>query len=112
LSFAAFNPQSAGAFDAALPAEAAPFADAMRAGATSPWGSFEGFRGYNDRGWGLADVLADRLGSLGVPVLGGLYAGHDLIGPDGAPDQMALPLGSVATLDTHSGTLTVGPVVR
>jgi muramoyltetrapeptide carboxypeptidase len=75
-------------------------------------GSFEGFRGYNDRGWGLADVLADRLGSLGVPVLGGLYAGHDLIGPDGAPDQMALPLGSVATLDTHSGTLTVGPVVR
>ncbi len=43
LSFAAFNPQSAGAFDAALPADAAPFADALRAGATSPWGSYEGF---------------------------------------------------------------------
>ncbi|WP_224824580.1 BCCT family transporter [Cognatishimia sp. MH4019] len=43
LSFAAFNPQSAGAFDAALPADAAPFADALRAGATSPWGSYDGF---------------------------------------------------------------------
>ncbi len=75
-------------------------------------GSFEGFRGYIDRGWGLADVLADRLGPLGVPVLGGLYAGHDLTGLDKAPDQIALPLGSVASLDTQSGTLTVDPVVR
>ena len=74
-------------------------------------GSFEGFRGYTDRGWALADVLADRLRPLGVPVLGGLYAGHDLTGPDGTPDQMALPLGSLATPDTDSGTLTVGPVV-
>ena len=43
LSFEAYGPQSAAAFDAALPAEAAPFADALRAGATNPWGSFEGF---------------------------------------------------------------------
>lgn len=74
-------------------------------------GSFEGFRGYSDRGWTLADVLADRLGHLGVPVLGGLFAGHDLIGSSGAPDQTALPLGSLATLDTTDGTLTVDPVV-
>jgi len=74
-------------------------------------GSFEGFRGYSDRGWTLADVLADRLGRLGVPVLGGLFAGHDLHGPDGTPDQMALPLGSLATIDTDDGTLTSDPVV-
>jgi len=43
LSFGAFNPQSAAAFDAALPTEAAPFADALRGGATNPWGSFDGF---------------------------------------------------------------------
>lgn len=74
-------------------------------------GSFEGFRGYSDRGWTLADVLRDRLGQLGVPVLGGLFAGHDLHGHDGTPDQMALPLGSLATLDTENGTLTVDPIV-
>ena len=43
LSFGAYNPQSAISFDASLPAEAAPFADALRAGATSPWGSFDAF---------------------------------------------------------------------
>ncbi len=74
-------------------------------------GSFEGFRDYSDRGWTLADVLADRLGELGVPVLGGLFAGHDLIGQDGTPDQMAVPLGSFATLDTSDGTLTSDPIV-
>ncbi len=44
LSFGAYGPQSAAAFDAALPAEAAPFADALRGGATNAWGSFDGFR--------------------------------------------------------------------
>jgi len=43
LSFSAFNPQSEAGFAAALPADAAPFADALRAGATSPWGSFDAF---------------------------------------------------------------------
>jgi len=43
LSFEAYGPQSSAAFDAALPAEAAPFADALRSGATNPWGSFDGF---------------------------------------------------------------------
>lgn len=75
-------------------------------------GSFEGFRDHSDRGWTLADVLVDRLGGLGVPVLGGLFAGHDLRGPDGTPDQKALPLGSLATLDTTEGTLTADPIVR
>lgn len=74
-------------------------------------GSFEGFRDYTDRGWRLADVLTDRLGHLGVPVLGGLYAGHDLTGINGTPDQTAIPLGGMATLDTESGTLTVDPIV-
>lgn len=44
MSFGAYGPQSAAAFDAALPAEAAPFADALRSGATNAWGSFEGFK--------------------------------------------------------------------
>ncbi len=75
-------------------------------------GSFEAFRGYRDRGWTLTDVLSDRFGSLGVPVIGGLYAGHDLVGPEGTADQSAVPLGSVATIDTADGTLTAGPVVQ
>ena len=74
-------------------------------------GSFEAFRGYSDRDWTLTDVLADRLGNLGVPVLGGLFAGHDLVDANGAPDQSALPLGTIATIDTETGTLTAAPIV-
>ncbi|PSL17137.1 BCCT family transporter [Shimia abyssi] len=44
LSFAAYSPQAAADFAAGLPAEAAPFADALRGGATNAWGSFDGFR--------------------------------------------------------------------
>jgi muramoyltetrapeptide carboxypeptidase len=72
-------------------------------------GSFEGFDGYTDRGWSVTDVLRDRLGDLGVPVLGGLDLGHHLVGPDGDPDQSAATLGASADLDTDRGTLTVGP---
>ena len=75
-------------------------------------GSFEGFRGYNDHGWSVVDVLRERLTGLGVPVLGGLDIGHDRTGPDGRPDQFAVTLGATATLDTSAGTLTVGPCVR
>lgn len=75
-------------------------------------GSFEGFHGYTDRGWSVTDVLRDRLGALGVPVLGGLDLGHHVVGPDGNPDQSAATLGASADLDTHRGTLTVGPCVR
>jgi len=75
-------------------------------------GLFAGFEDYSDRGWNLIDVLEDRLGSLGVPVLGGLLAGRGGAGADDAPDQFAVTVGPVATLDTATGTLTVGPCVR
>ncbi|MEX0349872.1 MAG: BCCT family transporter [Paracoccaceae bacterium] len=44
LSFNAYGPQSEPAFAAALPSEAAPFADALYSGATNAWGSFDGFK--------------------------------------------------------------------
>ena len=75
-------------------------------------GSFDGFDGCTDGGWDVVDVLSERLAVLGVPVLGGLALGHDLVGADGAPDQGAATLGAVATLDTDAATLTVGPCVR
>jgi muramoyltetrapeptide carboxypeptidase len=50
--------------------------------------------------WSYLDVLRDRLGRLGVPILGGLPVGHD-------PDARAVPLGAAATLDTAGGTLTI-----
>jgi muramoyltetrapeptide carboxypeptidase len=53
----------------------------------------------------VADVLAERLTGLGVPVLGGLPVGHG----DG---QHTVPLGVPATLDVAAGTLTVSPAVR
>ncbi|MEM7116163.1 MAG: LD-carboxypeptidase [Chloroflexota bacterium] len=74
-------------------------------------GSFEGFRDFADRGWTIIDVLKDRLGQLGVPVLGGLDAGHNLSDANGRPDQTAMPLGSLATLDVAAGTLTIDPIV-
>ena len=45
LSFVSFGPQSAADFAAALPADAAPYADALRSGATNAWGSYDGFVG-------------------------------------------------------------------
>ena len=45
LSFGAYGPQSAADFAAALPTDAAPFADALRGGATNTWGSYDGFVG-------------------------------------------------------------------
>lgn len=57
-------------------------------------------------------MLCERLTGLGVPVLGGLDIGHDLTGPDGGPDQFAVTLGATATLDTITGTLTIGPCTR
>jgi choline-glycine betaine transporter len=43
LSFGAYGPQSAAEFAAALPADAAAHADALRGGATNAWGSYDGF---------------------------------------------------------------------
>jgi muramoyltetrapeptide carboxypeptidase len=36
-------------------------------------GSFNGFAGVEDRGWTIRDVLQDRLGHLGLPVVGGFF---------------------------------------
>jgi muramoyltetrapeptide carboxypeptidase len=72
-------------------------------------GLFSGFDDLSDRGWTLVDVRHDRLGDLGVPVLGGLLLGHGGLGSDGQPDQDATTIGPTATLDTHAGTLTVRP---
>lgn len=53
----------------------------------------------------VADVLLERLGDLGVPVLGGLPIGHGL-------GQLTVPLGVPAWIDVVNGTLTVEPAVR
>ncbi|MGW1878790.1 hypothetical protein [Streptomyces sp. NPDC001975] len=76
--------------------------------AASPWVQFLGFdRDAGDPalgGWGIRDILHDRLAGLGVPVLGGLPAGHGTNPP-------TIPLGTQATIDTATGTLTVLPAV-
>ncbi|RIV38070.1 S66 peptidase family protein [Micromonospora radicis] len=58
-------------------------------------------------GWevSVADVLTERLGELGVPVLGGLPIGH-------GPGQLSVPVGTRAVLDADAGTLSVAPAVR
>ncbi|MGB2569519.1 S66 peptidase family protein [Micromonospora citrea] len=58
-------------------------------------------------GWDttVADVLTERLGDLGVPVLGGLPIGHGV-------GQLTVPVGTPAVLDATAGTLTVAPAVR
>jgi muramoyltetrapeptide carboxypeptidase len=52
----------------------------------------------------VADVIAERLGDLGVPVLGGLPIGH-------GHGQLTVAVGTPATLDTAAGTLTVSSAV-
>ena len=54
--------------------------------------------------WSVVDVLQDRLAPLGVPVLGGLPIGH-------GPHPATVPLGTVATLDTSTRSLTIEPGV-
>ena len=75
-------------------------------------GLFSGFDGYSDRGWDVVDVLRERLTSLAVPVLGGLFAGHGGTGADDRPDQSGMPLGTQAVLDTDTGRLTAAPCVQ
>ncbi|MFF5178265.1 LD-carboxypeptidase [Micromonospora sp. NPDC000316] len=64
------------------------------------------FTGCAD-GWDttITDVLGERLGDLGVPVLGGLPIGH-------GPGQLTVPVGTPAVLDATAGTLTVTSAVR
>ena len=54
--------------------------------------------------WSVVDVLKDQFAPLGVPVLGGLPIGH-------GPCPATVPLGTVATLDTTTRTLTIEPGV-
>jgi muramoyltetrapeptide carboxypeptidase len=54
---------------------------------------------------GADQVLAEHLGELGIPVLGGLPIGH-------GGEQAAVPLGVPARLDVAGGTLTVQPTAR
>lgn len=58
-------------------------------------------------GWStsVVEVLLDRLGDLGVPVLGGLPVGH-------GRDQLTVPVGVPAILDVAAGTLTATAAVR
>lgn len=53
----------------------------------------------------VAAVLAERLGGLGVPVLGGLPIGHGV-------GQVTVPVGVPAVLDADAGTLTAEAAVR
>lgn len=48
--------------------------------------------------WSAAEVLADRLGGLGIPVVGGLPVGH-------GQGVRIVPLGTPAILDAGAGTL-------
>ncbi|MFD2793739.1 LD-carboxypeptidase [Promicromonospora vindobonensis] len=63
-------------------------------------GTLEGFEDYRDREWTVLDVLHERLGVLGVPVLGGLPLGH-------LESPVSVPLGVDCVLDADAGTLTV-----
>jgi muramoyltetrapeptide carboxypeptidase len=60
--------------------------------------------GSPDSALSVVEVLVDRLGDLGVPVLGGLPIGH-------GPGQRAVPLGVGGVLDVGAGTLVVDPGV-
>jgi muramoyltetrapeptide carboxypeptidase len=55
--------------------------------------------------WSVIDVLYDHFGDMGIPVLGGLPIGH-------GPHPPTIPLGTMATIDTASRTLTIEPGVR
>ncbi|PUB27990.1 muramoyltetrapeptide carboxypeptidase [Promicromonospora sp. AC04] len=66
-------------------------------------GTLEGFEGYEDRGWTVLDVLRDRLGPLGVPILAGLPLGH-------MENPVSIPLGVECELDADAGTLSVAPL--
>ena len=68
LSFGAYFPQGPADFASALPAEAAPFADALRGGATNAWGSFEGFRtGLEGEAVNLPEEVLEAAYAAGEP---------------------------------------------
>ncbi|MEL6963379.1 MAG: BCCT family transporter [Pseudomonadota bacterium] len=68
LGFGAYGPLSQADFAAALPTEAAPLADALRAGATNPWGSFDAFKsGLEGEAAGLSDEILQAAYAAGEP---------------------------------------------
>ncbi|UWQ29687.1 MULTISPECIES: BCCT family transporter [unclassified Leisingera] len=68
LSFGPYTPQPAADFAAALPAEAAPYADALRGGATNAWGSFDGFKsGLEGEAAALSDDVLSAAYAAGEP---------------------------------------------
>ena len=75
-------------------------------------GSFEIFRDFTDRSWTIIDVLNDHFERWQVPVLGGIFAGHDLSDQHGNSDQYSLPLGAHAEIDVREGTLRVQSIMR
>lgn len=62
-------------------------------------GIFEGCNPTDPASQSLIDVLKDRLGDLGIPVIYGLSFGH-------IRDQFSLPMGIKAELDTESASMT------
>lgn len=68
-------------------------------------GGLTGFEDHEDRGWTILDLLAERLGVLGVPVLAGLPVGH-------LDDPVTVPLGVECTFDTADRTLTCAAGLR
>jgi len=59
----------------------------------------------DDNGVTVVDVLAERLGDLNLPILGGLPIGHGY-------GQLTVPVGVPAVLDVDAGTLTTQSAVR
>jgi muramoyltetrapeptide carboxypeptidase len=60
--------------------------------------------GSNPGQWTAPQAVQDRVGDLGVPVLGGLRIGH-------GNGQLTVPIGVQAEIDTVAGTLRVQPGV-
>ncbi len=68
LSFGAHGPESLAEFKAALPADAAPFADTLYSGATNAWGSFDGFKsGLEGDAAALSDEVLMQVYAAGEP---------------------------------------------
>ena len=68
LSFGAFGPMSAADFNAAIPAEAKQYADALRSGATNAWGTFAGFKsGLEGQAASLSDSVLMSVYAAGEP---------------------------------------------
>jgi muramoyltetrapeptide carboxypeptidase len=51
----------------------------------------------------VTGVLTERLGALGVPILGGLPVGH-------GEQHVAVPLGTTTRMDAGAGALTIDAV--